>query len=51
VIATQTVGDDGHALGIAWAQGTVPPCEVVDAPAGSGPLGGPPVGAATQSQP
>ena len=37
-----------RALGIAWAKGDVPPCQVVDAPAGSGPLGGPPVGADAQ---
>jgi len=42
VISTQS-GDGSQALGMAIAQGTVPPCEVVDAPAGSGPLGGPPV--------
>lgn len=42
VIETQSGPGDGTALGIAWAQGVVPPCQVVDAPAGSGPLGGPP---------
>ena len=44
VISTQTGPDDERALGIGWARGAVPPCEVVDAPAGSGPLGGPPAG-------
>ena len=43
VISTQSGANDAQALAIGWAQGTVPPCEVVDAPAGSGPLGGPPV--------
>jgi hypothetical protein len=43
VITTQTGPDNARALGIAWAQGDVPACDVVDAPAGSGPLGGPPV--------
>jgi hypothetical protein len=42
VVTTQTGPGREQALGIAWAQGTVPPCQVVDAPAGSGPLGGPP---------
>jgi hypothetical protein len=42
VISTQTGAGNEQALGIGWAQGTVPPCQVVDAPAGSGPLGGPP---------
>jgi hypothetical protein len=42
VISTQS-GGGFQALGMAIAQGTVPPCQVVDAPAGSGPLGGPPV--------
>ncbi|HVS86025.1 MAG TPA: hypothetical protein VHD91_10365 [Gaiellaceae bacterium] len=42
VISTQTGAGNLTALGIAVAQGTVPPCQVVDAPAGSGPLGGPP---------
>lgn len=46
VITTQTGPDNERALGIGWAKGAVPPCDVVDAPAGSGPLGGPPVGAA-----
>jgi hypothetical protein len=45
VVATQTSPGREQALGIAWAKGDVPACEVVDAPAGSGPLGGPPVGA------
>jgi hypothetical protein len=49
VITTQTGPGGERALGIAWAQGDVPPCEVVDAPAGSGPLGGPPAGASTNS--
>lgn len=49
VISTQTGPDREQALGIAFAQGEVPPCEVVDAPAGSGPLGGPPPGADTQT--
>jgi hypothetical protein len=44
VITTQTGPGNERALGIGWAQGDVPACEVVDAPAGSGPLGGPPVG-------
>ena len=43
VISTQTGPGDARALGIAYAQGDVPACQVVDAPAGSGPLGGPPV--------
>jgi hypothetical protein len=42
VIETQTGPGNETALGIAYAQGDVPPCQVVDAPAGSGPLGGPP---------
>ena len=41
VIMTQTGAGNEQALGIGWAQGTVPACQVVDAPAGSGPLGGP----------
>jgi hypothetical protein len=49
VITTQTGPGDERALGIAWAKGDVPPCEVVDAPAGSGPLGGPPANGGTQS--
>jgi len=44
VVTTQTGPGGEQALGIGWAQGTVPPCQVVDAPAGSGPLGGPPAG-------
>jgi hypothetical protein len=44
VITTQTGPAGERALGIAFAQGDVPPCEVVDAPAGSGPFGGPPAG-------
>jgi hypothetical protein len=43
VISTQTGPNGEQALGIGWARGTVPPCQVVDAPAGSGPLGGQPV--------
>jgi hypothetical protein len=43
VISTQTGPGNAQALGIAYAQGDVPACQVVDAPAGSGPLGGPPV--------
>jgi hypothetical protein len=42
VIETQTGPGDETALAIGLAQGDVPPCQVVDAPAGSGPLGGPP---------
>ena len=49
VITTQTGADGARALGIGYAQGEVPPCQVVDAPAGSGPLGGPPVGSDTQT--
>ncbi len=49
VITTQTGPGGARALGIAWAQGDVPPCEVVDAPAGSGPLGGPPADGGAQS--
>jgi hypothetical protein len=49
VISTQTGPGGERALGIAWAHGDVPPCEVVDAPVGSGPLGGPPAGASTNS--
>lgn len=44
VVTTQTGTGGERALGIAWAQGDVPPCQVVDAPAGSGPFGGPPIG-------
>ena len=43
VVSTQTGPNGEQALGIGWAQGTVPPCQVVDAPAGSGALGGPSV--------
>ena len=50
VISTQTGPGDERALGIGWAKGDVPPCEVVAAPAGSGPLGGPPAGTVTKSQ-
>jgi hypothetical protein len=49
VITTQTGPGGEQALGIAWATGDVPPCQVVDAPAGSGPLGGPPTEGSTQS--
>jgi hypothetical protein len=44
VVTTETGPGGEQALGIAWAQGEVPPCQVVDAPAGSGPFGGPPTG-------
>ncbi|HEY2354589.1 MAG TPA: hypothetical protein VGH79_06810 [Gaiellaceae bacterium] len=44
VVTTQTGPGGEQALGLAWATGTVPACQVVDAPAGSGPLGGPPTG-------
>jgi len=44
VVTTQTGPGSLTALGLGYAQGDVPPCQVVDAPAGSGPLGGPPVG-------
>jgi hypothetical protein len=47
VLTTQTGPGNDQALGIAWAEGDVPPCQVVDAPAGSGPLGGPPVSVPT----
>ena len=49
VITTQTGPDREQALGIGWAKGDVPPCQVVDAPAGSGPLGGPPANGSTQA--
>jgi hypothetical protein len=49
VISTQTGSDREQALGVGFAQGEVPPCEVVDVPAGSGPLGGPPPGADAQT--
>jgi hypothetical protein len=49
VITTQTGPGGERALGIAHAQGAVPPCEVVDAPAGSGALGGPPADGSTNS--
>ena len=48
VVTTQTGPGGEEALGIAWAKGAVPPCQVVDAPAGGGPLGGPPTNASTQ---
>jgi hypothetical protein len=52
VIQTQTGPGRETALGIAYAQGAVPPCQVIEAPAGSGPLGGPPPdGASTQTSP
>jgi hypothetical protein len=44
VVTTQTGPGDERALGLAWARGEVSPCQVVDAPAGTGPLGGPPPG-------
>lgn len=50
VITTQTGPGGEQALGLAWAQGAVPACEVVDAPAGSGPLGGPPPGASVHTE-
>ena len=50
VITTQTGPGREQALGIAYAQGGVPPCRVVDAPAGSGPLGGPPEGASVHTE-
>lgn len=43
VITTQTGPGREQALGMAYAKGDVPPCDVVDAPPGSGPLGGPPI--------
>jgi hypothetical protein len=49
VVTTQTGPGGERALGIAWAQGEVPPCQVVDAPAWSGPLGGPPADGSAQS--
>ena len=49
VISTQTGPGRQQALGIALAKGEVPPCQVVDAPAGSGPLGGPPADGSAQS--
>jgi hypothetical protein len=49
VISTQTGPDTQQAFGVAFAQGEVPPCEIVDAPAGTGPLGGPPPGADAQT--
>jgi len=42
VISTQSGPGGEQALGIGFAQGAVPACQVVDAPSGSGPLGGPP---------
>ncbi len=49
VISTQTGSDGEQALGVGFAQGTVPPCQVVDASAGSGPLGGSSAGANSQT--
>jgi hypothetical protein len=49
VIETQTGPDRETALGIGYAQGVVPQCQVVDAPAGSGPLGGPTPGPDAQT--
>lgn len=49
VITTQTGPGGEQALGIGWAEGDVPACQVVDAPAGSGPLGGPPADGNAQS--
>ncbi len=49
VVTTQTGPGGEQALGIGWANGTVPPCQVVDAPAGSGPLGGPSTAGSAQS--
>jgi hypothetical protein len=49
VITTQTGPGGEQALGMGYAQGTVPPCQVVDAPAGSGPLGGPPIETGAQT--
>lgn len=49
VVTTQTGPGNEQALGLAWAEGEVPPCRVVDAPAGSGPLGGPPGDGSAQS--
>lgn len=43
VVSTQTGPDGEQALGMGWAQGTVPACQVVDAPAGSGPFGSKPI--------
>jgi hypothetical protein len=50
VVTTQTGSGGEQALGLAWAKGTVPPCQVVDAPAGSGPLGGPATSGSTTGQ-
>jgi hypothetical protein len=50
VVTTQTGPGDERALGIGWAKGDVPPCQVVDAPAGSGPLGGPPAAGTDDGQ-
>jgi hypothetical protein len=49
VVTTQTGPGNERAIGIGWAKGDVPPCQVVDAPAGSGPLGVAPPGADTQT--
>ncbi|HST26293.1 MAG TPA: hypothetical protein VLJ76_09890 [Gaiellaceae bacterium] len=50
VISTQTGPGREQALGIGWAKGVVPPCQIVDAPAGSGPLGGPPTDSSQTGQ-
>jgi hypothetical protein len=50
VVTTQTGPGDDRALGLGWARGEVPPCQVVDAPAGSGPLGGPAVDGSQSAQ-
>jgi hypothetical protein len=50
VITTQGGGSfEPTSVGVALAQGTVPPCTVVDAPAGSPPFGPPPAGAQVQT--
>jgi hypothetical protein len=57
VIMTQTASDasvppgagNPESIGVALAKGEVPPCEIVDAPAGSRPLGPPPPGAQLQT--
>lgn len=49
VVTTQTGPNNERALGIAWAKGDVPPCQITDTPPGSGPLGGPPVDRSTDS--
>jgi hypothetical protein len=47
VIATQEDPSGGSAIAVALAKGTVGPCTIVDAPAGSPPFGPPPPGAVT----